>query len=79
MEPMVWTKEGMTMWEWRELPLKEKIRILKKHGFKTPVKRPAAPPFSGSYLLDAYFRHVADDETVRYNFPWAVLSCGHNI
>ena len=78
MEPMIWTKDGMTMWEWRELPLKKKNELLRKYGVKTEKTRPQAPPFSGSYLLDAYFKHVAEDHTIHLNCPYAVLSCGHN-
>lgn len=78
MDKPVWEMEGMSREDYVRLPMKEKIRILKKNGFKRTIsKKPMAPPFSGSYLLDAYFKHLAEDFTIKYNYPNSNLSCGH--
>jgi hypothetical protein len=77
MENYIWTKVGMSMWEWRELPKEKKLEIGKSLGYKIGKACEGKPPFSGSYLLDAYFKHNAEDFTIHWNYPNACLSCGH--
>jgi hypothetical protein len=75
MENNIWTHFGMSIWEWRDLPLEKKKELAASVGIPFTPPRPPEIAFSGSFLLDAYFRKRAEEFTIRYNFPHAVLDC----
>lgn len=65
----IWTKAGMSQQEYAKLPWNEKKRLLLRHGAtfwlregcKSCGKGLTPPrPFSGSFLLDAYFKQQAE-------------------
>lgn len=70
-EPFIWELAGLTIWTYRDLPWKEKVKLIRRYkgiaiseqcsecGSVIAWKKAAKKPLGGSWLVTRFIEHMS--------------------